>query len=108
MKKTLIAVLLVVAMVGAAGVYRLYRGAGVKSAQPCWGELRLIQAAKEQWALETHAAPGSPVTVSNILPYLSAVPTCHIAGAAYILGKVGEEPRCTVHGTLSNFKPDRY
>ncbi len=67
-----------------------------------------LQEAKEQWALKTHAAPGSSVTVSNILPYLSVMPACQVVGATYIIGKVGEEPRCSVHGTVSNFKPDRY
>ena len=108
MKKALTGVLVVVVMVGAAGVYSLWRGARVKSAQPCWHKLVNIQAAKDQWALETHAAPGSAVTVPNILPYLSAMPTCPVAGATYIIGKLGEEPRCTVHGTVSNFKPDHY
>ena len=85
----------------------MYR-ARVKSAQPCWNKLVNIEAAKEQWALETRATPGAPVTLSNILPYLSGAPTCHVAGATYVIGKVGEEPRCTVHGTVSHFNPDRY
>jgi hypothetical protein len=108
MKKALIAVSVLVAIACAAGVYTLYLGARVKSAQPCWLKLVNIQGAKEQWALETHAAPGSPVTLSNIMPYFASMPKCHVAGAAYIIGKVGEEPRCTTHGTISHFNPDHY
>jgi hypothetical protein len=108
MKKTLIAVSIMVAIVVAAGVYNLYRGTRVKSAQPCINTLRQIEGAKEQWALETHALPGTPVTLSNILAYLSAPPTCHVAGATYVIGRVGEEPRCPTHGTTSHFKPDHY
>ena len=109
MKKALIAVLVVVALiVGAAGVCNVYRGMRVKAAQPCWGKLVNIQAAKEQWALENHVSPGAPVALSEILPYLRTAPTCHVAGATYIIGKVGEEPQCTIHGTVSNFKPDHY
>ena len=107
-KRALIAVLVVVAIVAAAGIYSMYRGMRVKAAQPCWGKLVNIQAAKEQWAVETHASPGAPVALSDILPYLRAAPTCHVAGATYVIGKVGEEPRCTIHGTVSNFKPDHY
>ena len=55
-----------------------------------------------------HATSGAPVTLSNILPYLSTAPTCHVAGASYKIGDVGEEPACSVHGTLSHFKPDHY
>jgi hypothetical protein len=86
----------------------LIRTQRVKAAQPCWGKLVNIEAAKEQWALETHAAPGASVTLSNILPYLSGPPTCNVAGASYATGKVGEEPSCSVHGTVSHFKPDHY
>ena len=108
MKKAFVAVLVLLAIGVLVGAYHLYRGARVKSAQPCWNKLAQIGGAKEQWALETQAPPGTLVTLSNILPYLRAAPTCHVAGATYIVGKVGEEPRCTVHGTVSNFKPDHY
>ncbi|SRR6266566_6921459 len=91
----------------AAGAFYMPRFR-VKSAQPCWGKLVNIESAKEQWALETHATPGAPVTLSNILPYLSRAPTCHVAGATYVIGKVGEEPSCKIHGTVSHFKPDHY
>jgi hypothetical protein len=95
------------------GAYNGYRNGRVKAAQPCWGHLVNIEAAKEQWAIETGAKIGAPVTIQDIQPYLrfmysGAMPTCNIAGGTYIIGNVGEEPRCTVHGTVSHFKPDRY
>ena len=109
MKKALIAVFVVgVLIAGAAGLYNVYRGMRVRAAQPCWVKLVNIQAAKEQWALENHVTPGASVAISDLLPYLRTAPTCHVAGATYIIGKVGEEPKCTTHGTVSNFKPDRY
>lgn len=108
MKKALLAVLVVVGIVIAVGAYNFYRSARVKSAQPCWGKLVNLGAAKDQWALETSATSGTPVTVESIVPYLRSMPTCHVAGATYIIGKIGEEPRCTVHGTVSQFKADRY
>jgi hypothetical protein len=108
MKRAVIAISVVVAVLAAAGAYSLYRGAKVRAAQPCWIKLVSIQSAKEQWGIENHASPGALVTLSNILPYLRAAPTCNVAAATYVIGKVGEEPQCTVHGTVSNFKPDRY
>jgi hypothetical protein len=86
----------------------LIRTQRIKAAQPCWLTLVNIDGAKEEWAVATQTASGTSVTLSNILPYMSKPPTCRIAGAIYIIGKVGEEPRCTVHGTASHFKPDRY
>jgi len=108
MKKVSLAVLIVIGIVLAIGVYRFYGGARAKASQPCWGKLVNIAAAKDQWAVETSATSGTPVTVEIVVPYLRSMPTCHIAGATYIIGKVGEEPKCTVHGTVSHFVADRY
>ncbi|MCL4177544.1 MAG: hypothetical protein KJ072_07330, partial [Verrucomicrobia bacterium] len=105
MKKVVL--ILAVVVVVAAGAFYVQRSR-VKSAQPCWGKLVNIEGAKEQWAIESKATSGTPVTVENILPYLANMPTCHLAGATYIIGKIGEEPRCTVHGTVSHFNPDQY
>ena len=108
MKKASLAVLIMVGIVLAIGAYRFYRGAKVKASQPCWGKLANIEAAKQQWAIDTSATSGTPATVEIIVPYLRSMPTCHVAGATFVIGKVGEEPRCTVHGTVSHFVPDRY
>jgi len=108
MKKTVLVILIVVGIAIAGGGYAFFRSARVKAAQPCWIKLVSIAGAKDQWALETSATSGAPVTVESIIPYLRAMPTCHVVGATYIIGKVGEEPRCTVHGTVSHFQPDRY
>ena len=54
MKKALAAVFVVVALiVGTAGAYKVYRGMRVRAAQPCWGKLVNIQAAKGS-GLRTH------------------------------------------------------
>lgn len=84
------------------------RATRVKAAQPCWNNLRRIDGAKQQWALENKAKAGDPVTLENISPYLGATPTCNVPSGRYIVGNVGEEPKCTVHGTFSQFKPDHY
>lgn len=83
-------------------------GTRVKAAQPCSNNLMRIEGAKQQWALENKAKAGDTVALENILPYLGGTLTCNIPTGTYIVGKVGEEPKCTVHGTFSQFKPDRY
>lgn len=104
--KKIVAAVAVALVIGAAVFYQHRPSA--KAAQPCWGKLAIIAGAKDQWALNTGATSGAPVTAENILPYLGrGILTCHVAGASYIIGKVGEEPRCTVHGTISNFNPDK-
>ena len=106
LKKLVLTFVAVIALALCASM--LIRTQRVRAAQPCWGRLVNIEAAKEQWALETDAVPGASVTLSNIVPYLSKAPTCHVAGATYAIGKVGEEPSCAAHGTVSHFKPDHY
>jgi hypothetical protein len=106
MNKLVFAILLLIVLL-AAGVYSA-RHPRVKAAQPCWNKLVQIEGAKEQWALENRATSGTPVSLSDIEPFLKVSQTCHVAGATYIIGKIGEEPRCTAHGTVSQFKPDRY
>ena len=108
MKKALLAVLLFTVVGVGAGVYRLYHGGRIRSAQPCWNRLRIIESAKVQWALQTGATSGTPVTVEALAAFWGSMPTCHVAGATYVIGKIGEEPGCTYHGTISHFNPDRY
>jgi len=83
-------------------------GKRVKAAKPCSNNLMRIDGAKQQWALENKAKAGDPVTLENILPYLGGTPTCNVPGGKYLIGKVGKDPECTVHGTISQFKPDHY
>lgn len=108
MNKVSLAVLIVVASVLAIDAYRFYRNARVNGLEPCWSKSVNLGTAKEQWARETLATSGMPGTIEIIVPYLVDMPTCHVAGTTYIIDKVGEEPRCTVHETVSNFVPERY
>jgi len=72
----------------------------------CINNLRRIDAAKEQWALDNHKING-PVSWNDILPYLTGVqkqqgikfetPHCP-SGGTYTLGNIGELPRCSVEG----------
>ena len=64
----------------------------------CICNLRSLDGAKEQWALETKATNGTMMTFANITegdhPYLRGVLKCP-AGGVYLLGLYGENPRCT-------------
>jgi hypothetical protein len=101
-------VIIVLAVLLAVYVPNILHPTRVKAAQPCSNNLIRIDGAKQQRTLENKARAGDPVTLENILPYLGGTPTCNVPTGKYIVGKVGEEPKCTVHGTFSQFKPDRY
>jgi hypothetical protein len=79
------------------------------SRNACINDLRQLQAAKEEWALENGKTNGTLVTESDITPYIQLdskgqVPKCTVGGT-YIIGRVGEDVRCSV-GTSD--WPNRY
>jgi hypothetical protein len=66
----------------------------------CVNNLRQLQAAKEEWALETGRTNGTIVTANDITPYVQLdskgnLPRCP-EGGTYIFGRVGEDVRCFI------------
>jgi outer membrane lipoprotein-sorting protein len=80
------------------------RGASVEVSQrnACINNLRQIDAAKNQWALENNKKAGTIVTEDDIKPYIKLdadgnLPKCP-SGGTYTIGKVGEKPTCSTAG----------
>lgn len=69
----------------------------------CMNNLRLVQNAVQQAALAKNLDGEAAIGEGDIVEYLkdSKLPVCPAQGV-YSLGKVSEEPRCSVHGTVSN------
>jgi flagellar basal body-associated protein FliL len=67
----------------------------------CMNNLREIDTAKNQWALELGKTPADVPTQQDLLPYLSGgiFPICP-SGGTYTIGAVGIPPSCSVHGQL--------
>jgi hypothetical protein len=68
----------------------------------CINNLRQIDAAKQQWALENGKKASDTPTEADIKPYIKLdadgnLPKCP-AGGKYTLGKVGENPTCSIPG----------
>ncbi len=65
----------------------------------CINNLRQLDAAKQQWALEFNKPAGAVPTAQNITPYLpnQALPVCP-AGGGYTLNAVGAAPTCNMPG----------
>jgi hypothetical protein len=63
----------------------------------CINNLRQIEAAKQQWALENQKPPGSLVGPQDIAPYMpsKAVPVCP-AGGVYTINPIGISPICNI------------
>ena len=76
----------------------------IRSSQPCINNLRQIDAAANQFAIERHNKTGELINFPNDLtPYLQAskIPSCP-CGGIYSLKKVGDEPACSLAGTITN------
>jgi hypothetical protein len=86
-------------------------------ANACINNMRRIDAAKIEWALEHNAKTNDIVTVSDIKPYLEHdldphgkpylkldakgnLPKCP-SGGTYTIGKVGEPPTCSFGTTIT-------
>jgi len=67
----------------------------------CINNLRMIEAAKEQWALTDRKTEGEPVIEDEVNAFLKTGPPQCPAGGDYTYGDVGAMPRCslgTTHG----------
>jgi prepilin-type N-terminal cleavage/methylation domain-containing protein len=101
---TLVEIMIVVAIIGllaAIAIPNFVRARTTSQMNACINNLRQIDGAKQQWALENHqpstaAAPASTV----IAPYLGrgtagSFPTCPAQGT-YTIGAVSVAPTCSV------------
>jgi len=65
----------------------------------CITNLRMLDAAKQQWALEYNRPAEAQPTVQEVVAYLpgNVLPTCP-AGGAYTINVVSNVPTCTIPG----------
>jgi prepilin-type N-terminal cleavage/methylation domain-containing protein len=99
---TLVEIMIVVAIIGllaAIAIPNFVRARTTAQTNACINNLRQIDGAKEQWALENKKVTGATVNDTDITPYLknSAMPTCP-AGGKYTAGNVGTDPGCDQSG----------
>jgi len=96
---TLVEIMIVVAIIGllaAIAIPNFVRARTTAQTNACINNLRQIDGAKEQWALENNAADGDTVTTANIGDYIKGgFPTCPASGT-YTEGAVGTDPDCDV------------
>jgi len=103
---TLVEIMIVVAIIGllaAIAIPNFIRARQISQTDACINNLRIIDAAKQQWALETGqqmtATPGS----SNIVIYMghagTAMPICPLGGAGYTIGVMSTVPVCINYNT---------
>ena len=98
---TLVEIMIVVAIIGllaAIAIPNFVRARQTSQTNACINNLRIIDAAKQQWALETGQVTSVTPSSSNIVPYLgrsgAIMPTCPIGSATYVIGSLTTNPTC--------------
>ncbi len=104
---TLTEIMIVVAVIGLLAVMAIpaFARSRARSAQTlCISNLRVIDEAKAQWALDTRKGLGVQPRDKDLFGptlYIRTKPQCP-AGGEYDLGKIKEPPTCTVAGHALN------
>ena len=98
---TLVEIMIVVLIIGillAIAVPNFVRARETSRTRTCTANLKQIDSAKEQYAMEARLAAGAAVTWANITPdYVKAQPVCP-SGGTYTLSVVGTDPTCSIAG----------
>lgn len=102
---TLVEIMIVVAIIGllaAIAIPNFVRARQTSQTNVCISNLRVIESAKNQWALETGHSNGDPVTSATLQPYIghatSPFPKCPL-GSDYNIQVIGTSASCNSFDT---------
>ena len=102
---TLVEIMIVVAIIGllaAIAIPNFVRARTQSQMNACINNLRQVDGAVQQWALETKQAASATVAFTDISSYLKSSVTCPSGGAAatfatsYTLTTVSNKPTCQI------------
>jgi len=107
---TLIEIMIVVAIIGllaAIAIPNFVHARTQSQINACINNLRQIDAAKQQWALETKQGPTASPTSDLIQPYMGrgaagSLPSCPLTNSfdnSYTINDVSTPPACVVDAT---------
>ena len=106
---TLVEIMIVVAIIGllaAIAIPNFVKARATSQANACINNLRQIDAAANEFALEQHRTTGNAISFPNDLtPYIklnsaSSIPPCP-AGGTYSIASVGNSPACSLNNTVT-------
>ncbi len=99
---TLVEIMIVVAIIGllaAIAIPNFVKARETSQKNACVNNLRQIDGAKDQYALEAGLGTGGTCTMPNIVSYMKREPTCPVGGAAYTVNNIGTAPACASTAT---------
>ena len=98
---TLVEIMIVVAIIGilaAIAIPNFVRARTTSQQNACINNLRQIDGAIQQWALEQKKDPTAAVTEANVTPFLKNSVVCPSGGtdfaSSYTVSSVSEQPIC--------------
>ena len=105
---TLIEIMIVVLIIGillAIAVPNFVRSREASRAKACVANLKQIDSAKEQWAMDNRISSGAAAptlaTLVGSAGYIKSMPTCASSGT-YTVDLIGTPPSCSVGGTAGD------
>lgn len=94
---TVLAVLAIVALLAAISLPNFVKARSTSKSNVVINNLRQIDAAKQQWALENKKTADAAPTEADLKPYLTGGKMPQpVAGETYVLGRVSDEPAVEV------------
>ena len=87
------------ASIGVPGFHKARTTAGEKA---CENNCRLLECAKEQWAIENDKSADDQPTEEELSPYLDGVNVQCPLGGIYEINPVGIPASCSLHGTAED------
>ena len=107
---TLVEIMIVVAIIGLLASIAMPNFSQARNSarsNVCLNNLRLIDSAKEMFALENNIANGAATTSADCTPYLKhgTFPGCPATATAYVTGAIGVQPVCALSGSASGMTP---
>ena len=112
---TLVEIMIVVAIIGmlaAIAIPNFVRARTTSQMNACINNLRQIDGATQQWALETKQAASATLAYTDIKDYLKSSVVCPSGGAAatfansYTLSTVSNKPSCQILTLTHVLAPD--
>ena len=83
-----------IGLVSAIAIPSFMKSRETSQQNACIGNLRQIEAAKEQWALETGKQTGTPAVFNQVNMYIKGGPPACPAGGSYYYNNIGTDATC--------------
>jgi len=100
---TLVEIMIVVAIIGLLAVIAIpnfVKARTTAQTNACINNMRQIDSAKQQWAIENNQDGTATPSSANVGSYIrGGFPTCPASGT-YTINNVNTPPSCSVHGSL--------